>query len=58
MKHSLIDQSDERIGSLLDTIEELSRILSEIGKHTISGPLNNEFYLTEKEILGKLKVSR
>jgi excisionase family DNA binding protein len=58
MKHSLIDQSDERIGSLLDTIEKLSRILSEIGKHTMRGPLNNEFYLTEKEILGKLKVSR
>ena len=58
MKHSLIDQSDERIISLLEIIEKLSRILSEIGKNTMRRPLNNEFYLTEKEILGKLKISR
>ncbi|KAA6340503.1 hypothetical protein EZS27_011648 [termite gut metagenome] len=46
MKHSLIDQSDERIISLLETIEKLSRILSEITKHSMRRPLNNEFYLT------------
>jgi excisionase family DNA binding protein len=58
MKHSLIDQSDERIISLLETIEKLSRILSEIGKNTMRRPLNNEFYLTDKEVYAKLKISR
>jgi excisionase family DNA binding protein len=58
MKHNLIVQSDERIISLLETIEKLSRILSEIGKGTMRRPLNNGFYLTDKEISEKLKVSR
>jgi excisionase family DNA binding protein len=58
MKHSLIDQSDERIISLLETIEKLSSILSEISKNKMRRPLNNEFYLTDKEISKKLKVSR
>jgi hypothetical protein len=43
MKHSLIDQSDERIISLLEAIEKLSSVLSEIGKNTMKRPLNNEF---------------
>jgi excisionase family DNA binding protein len=58
MKHSLIDQSDERIISLLEIIERLSCILSEISKNTMRRPLNNEFYLTDKEVYEKLKVSR
>ncbi|MDR2919829.1 MAG: helix-turn-helix domain-containing protein [Tannerella sp.] len=58
MKHSLIDQSDERIISMLGIIEKLSHIISEINTRTMKRPLNNEFYLTDKEICEKLKVSR
>lgn len=58
MKHSLIDQSDEWIISMLEIIEKLSRIISEINTRTMRRPLNNEFYLTDKEICEKLKVSR
>lgn len=58
MKHSLIDQPDERIISLLEIIEKLSCIISETNARTIRRPLNNEFYLTDKEICERLKVSR
>jgi len=58
MKHTKIGQSDERVISILEIIETLSSLLSEIRKNTIRRPLNNEFYLTDKEISARLKVSR
>ncbi|WP_455633609.1 helix-turn-helix domain-containing protein [Parabacteroides sp.] len=58
MKHSLINQSDERIIATLEIIEKLSSIISETRKNTMRRPLNNEFYLTDKEIYEKLKISR
>ncbi|GHT34552.1 transcriptional regulator [Bacteroidia bacterium] len=58
MKHSLIDKSDERMISLLEIIEKLSSVLSEINKHTMRRPLNDDFFLTDKELSQKLKISR
>lgn len=58
MKHTRMDQSDERVNSLMKTIETLSSTLSEIRKSTMRRPLNNEFYLTDKELSVGLKVSR
>lgn len=58
MKYTKIDQSDERGISLLKIIETLSGLLSAISKNTMRRPLNNEFYLTDKEISVRLKVSR
>lgn len=58
MKHSKIGQSDERVIPLLEIMETLSGLLSEISKNTTRRLLNNEFYLTDKEISARLKVSR
>lgn len=52
MKHSLIDQSDERIISMLGLTEKLSRIVSEINTRMMRRPLNNAFYLTDKKYMG------
>ena len=49
MKHTKIGQSNEWVISILEIIETLSSLLSEIRKNTIRRPLNNEFYLTDKE---------
>ncbi|MGE4332495.1 MAG: helix-turn-helix domain-containing protein [Macellibacteroides sp.] len=58
MKHTKKDQSDERVNSLIKTIETLSSTLSEIRKSTMRRPINNELHLTDKELSVRLKVSR
>jgi len=58
MKHSLINQSDERVISLLEVIENLSCILSKMDTRMMRRPLNNEFYLSDIELSKKLKISR
>ncbi|MCE1168964.1 MAG: helix-turn-helix domain-containing protein [Sphingobacteriia bacterium] len=58
MKHAKTNQSDERIISLMKTIETLSSTLSEIRQSTMRRPLNNEFYLTDNELSVRLKISR
>lgn len=58
MKHIFIDQSDERIISLLAIIEQLSNTISEIGKTKARRPLNGELYFTDKELSERLKISR
>ena len=58
VKQTKKDQSDERVNSFIKTIETLSSILSEIRKSTMRRPLNNEFYLTDKELSVRLRVSR
>ena len=58
MKHTKMDQSDERVNSLMKIIETLSSTLSEIRQSTMRRPLNNEFYLTDKELSVRLRVSR
>ncbi|MFV0403611.1 MAG: hypothetical protein ACK5KV_06645 [Bacteroides graminisolvens] len=58
MKYAKTNQSDERIISLMKIIETLSSTLSEIRQSTMRRPLNNEFYLTDKELSVRLRVSR
>lgn len=58
MKHAETNQSDERIISLIKIIETLSNTLSEIRHSKMRRPLNNEFYLTDKELSVRLRISR
>lgn len=58
MKHAKTNQSDERIISLTKIIKMLSSTLSEIRQSTMKRPLNNEFYLIDKELSVRLRVSR
>ena len=58
MKHTKMDQSDERVNSLIKIIETLSSTLFDVRQSIMRRPLNNEFYLTDKELSVRLKVSR
>lgn len=57
MKHAKTNQTDEQTISLIKIIETLSNTLSEIRQSTMRRPLNNEFYLTDKELSVRLRVS-
>lgn len=47
MKHTKMDQSDERVNSLIKIIETLSSTLFDVRQSIMRRPLNNEFYLTD-----------
>ena len=58
MKNVLVNQSDERIKVLIDSLDRIRRSISTLRERGRKPMLNNESYLTDKELQKKLRVSR
>lgn len=58
MRNTLLTQSDERISSILRSIDKIRACMSVIKKNIRQRSLNNETYLTDRELSAQLKVSR
>jgi len=58
MNNIWIDSSDERIRSLLGSIDRIRAYVLQLRKNSRKRPFNNEIYITDRELSEKLKVSR
>ena len=56
--NNLIGRSDERIKALNSVIERIRYCVSFLRNNLKKAPLNNEFFITDKELQERLKVSR
>ena len=58
MNNILIDNSDERIRSLIGSIDRIRGSVSVLRQNARKRPFNNEVYITDRELSERLKVSR
>lgn len=58
MNNILIDNSDERIRSLIGSIDRIRSSVSVLRQDARKRPFNNEVYITDRELSERLKVSR
>ena len=56
--NNLIGRSDERIKALNSAIERIRYCVSFLRNNLKRNPLNNQFFITNKELQERLKVSR
>ncbi len=58
MNNILIDTTDERIRTLLGSVDRIRGCISALRKNARKRPFNNEIYITDRELSERLKVSR